>query len=168
MDDRLYRLRGDQERFEAGLAQGKQLLLATTVDDILLHWFAPDGEFLQLERIPIEPALLSPGQRVWQDGKLVAEGLRWNDRVERQLAALKERLGFVPADIAVRKFESEEACIEDWPGDYFHFLHYREEYSEEDQRVFDEYIEDWREGNNFVLEFYEQYWMSASGEVLSA
>jgi hypothetical protein len=163
MDGRLYRLRGDQERFEAGLAQGKQVLLGTTVHEILLHWFAPNGEFLELERIrmAVEPGTF-PGTRIYRTG------LDYWEQVNHEIAALKARIDFVPADILIRKFESEEACIEDLPGDYFYFLQHREEYSEEDQRVFDEYIRDWRKGNNFVLEFCEQYWMSASGEVLSA
>lgn len=50
MTDRLYPLRHDQEVFETGTAQGKQLLLANTVSEIILHWFAPDGEFLEQER----------------------------------------------------------------------------------------------------------------------
>ena len=55
MNDRLYRFRPDQAVFETGMAQGKQLLLANNVQEILLHWFAPNGEFLELERLPIPP-----------------------------------------------------------------------------------------------------------------
>jgi hypothetical protein len=61
MEERLYRLRPDQAVFETGMAQGKQLLLANTVGDIQLHWFASDGKFLELQRIPIEPATMPPG-----------------------------------------------------------------------------------------------------------
>jgi hypothetical protein len=165
MNDRLYRFLPDQGVFETGMAQGKQLLLADTVSDILLHWFAPNGEFLEMERIPIEPATMPPGQRQWRDGKVVAEGLNREERVKRQLAALKERIGFVPGEIAVRKFESEEAGIDDLPGEYQEFLDNREDYSKEDQKYFDGYIRDWRRDNCFVLNFYEQYWMSESGEV---
>ena len=48
MGERLYSLRHGQEVFDTGMAQGKQVLLANTVQDILLHWFAPDGQFLGL------------------------------------------------------------------------------------------------------------------------
>lgn len=142
MQERLYCLRRDQEVFETGMAQGKQLLLATTVHDLLLHWFAPTGEFLGLERRPLSFA-----------------------QVQREVAALKEEIGFVAGNIAVRKFESEEASIEDLPGEYQEFLDNREAYSEEDRLAFEKYIREWRQANCFVLGFCEQYWMSASGEV---
>jgi hypothetical protein len=148
------------------MAQGKQLLLANTVQEILLHWFAPSGEFLELERYPIPDE--SYGRRVWdvKTGTVISETASgyW-EKVEREMAALKERIGFVPGDIAVRKFESEEASIEDLPGEYQEFLMKREAYSEEDRQAFDGYIREWRERNCFVLEFTEQYWMSESGEV---
>jgi hypothetical protein len=165
MDERLYRLRPDQAVFETGTAQGKQLLLSFTVREISLHWFAPDGAFLELERIPVEPATMPPGHRVWQAGKVVAEGLHWEERVERQLAALKERLGFVPCDILIRKFESEEAGIFDLPGEYVQFLENAEEYSEEDRQAFEAYIQKWRQARDFVLVYNEEYWMNEAGEV---
>jgi hypothetical protein len=154
--------------FETGTAQGKQLLLATNVVDVLLHWFAPGGEFLAMERIPIDPATLPPGHRQWLDGKVIAEGFRWEERVKRQLAALKEQLGFVPCEIAIRKFESEEACIYDLPGEYVQFLENPEAYSEEDRQAFEGYIQRWRQAKDFVLEFCNEYWMNASGEVTSS
>jgi ankyrin repeat protein len=48
MNDRLYRFRPDQAVFETGTTQGKQVLLANSyyLQEILLHWFAADGEFL--------------------------------------------------------------------------------------------------------------------------
>jgi hypothetical protein len=163
---RLYPIQHDQGVFDTGLAQGKQLLLANTVDEILLHWFAPTGEFLELERYPIPNEV--PGRRVWdtKTGTVISETASgyWA-KVEREMTALKQRIGFIPGDIAILKFQSEEACIEDLPGEFEEFLMKREEYSEPDKKAFDKYIEDWRRGNCFVLEFTEQYWMSAEGEV---
>jgi hypothetical protein len=167
MSDRLYPLRHDQGVFETGIAQGKQLLLANTVDEILLHWFAPNGEFIELERHRI-PKQSADSGRVWdvKTGTVLSDPASgyWQ-RVERELTTLKERIGFVAQDIAVRKFESEEACIEDLPGEYQEFLDNRDDYSEEDRQAFDEYIRKWRRNNSFVVEFCEQYWMSATGEV---
>jgi hypothetical protein len=142
------------------MAQGKQVLLANTVHEILLHWFAPDGQFLGLERfrMPFECATF-PGTTIYKTGS------GYWEQVNREIAALKERIGFVPCDIAVGKFESEEASIEDLPGEYLEFLQNREAYSEEDRQAFEGYIREWRRRNCFVLVFYEQYWMSASGEV---
>jgi hypothetical protein len=167
MCNRRYALRHDPGAFETGTAQGKQLLLANTVHEILLHWFAPNGEFIELERHPIPKGSGASG-RVWsvKTGTVLSEPAPgyWQ-RVEREVNALKERIGFVAQDIAVCKFESEEACIEDLPGEYQEFLDNREDYSAADQLAFDEYIRKWRSRDCFVLEFCEQYWMSATGEV---
>jgi hypothetical protein len=169
MAGRLYRLRPDQEVFQTGTAQGKQLLLGTNVQDIVLHWFAPDGEFLELERLPIPPG---PIQILVRDKPELHTQVVWlrtyDEKVGHQLAELKERIGFVAGEIAVRKFESEEAAIFDLPGEYVQFLENRETSSEEDQKWFDGYIRKWRERNCFVLEFCVEYWMSEDGEVESS
>jgi hypothetical protein len=168
MNERLYRFRPDQAVFETGTAQGKQLLLANNygLQEILLHWFAADGEFLELERVPIPPG---PIQITVRDKPELHAQVVWlrsyKEKVEHQLAELKERIGFVPGEIAVRKFQSDEAGIQDLPGEYEEFLMKRDDYSEEDQRYFDGYIREFRNRNCFVLEFCEQYWMSADGEV---
>ena len=65
---------------------------------------------------------MPPGHRQWQAGKVISEGLNWKERLKRQLTALKEKLGFVSGEIAIRKFESEEAGIYDLPGEYVQFL----------------------------------------------
>jgi hypothetical protein len=168
MNERLYCLRPDPAVFDTGTARDKQFLLSNNVNEISLHWFAPDGAFLELERIPIEPATMPPGSRQWSDGKVVAEGLRWQDRVERQLAALRDKLGFVRGEIRVRKFESDGAAIVDLPGDYVQFLENPEEYSTEDRQAFEEYIQKWRQAKDFVLELEIEYWMNESGEVTSS
>jgi hypothetical protein len=171
MNERLYRFRPDQAVFETGTAQGKQLLLANNyyLQEILLHWFAADGKFLELERVPIPQG---PIQITVRDKPELHAQVVWlrsyQEKVDHQLAQLKERIGFVPGDIAVRKFESEEAAIFDLPGEYVQFLENRETYSEEDQKRFDGYIRKWRERNNFVLECCNEYWMSADGEVESS
>jgi hypothetical protein len=160
MGERLYHLRQGQVVFETGTAQGKQILLATIVQDILLHWFAPDGAFLGLERhrMAVAPDTY-PATTIYRTGAGY-----WG-LVEREVAALKEKVGFIPGDIAVAKFESEEASIQDLPGEYEEFLHDPEVYSPEDREAFEGYIRRWRQSGSFVLEFSEQYWMSAAGEV---
>jgi len=157
MGEQLYRLQQGQGVFETGIAQGKQLLLATTVQDILLHWFALDGRFLGLERRRLTVVSATP-----------QASLEYWERVEREVAALKESLGFVSADIAVAKFESEEASIEDMPGEYEEFLRAPQAYPAPDREAFESYIRRWRQAGSFVLGFSEQYWISASGEVESS
>jgi hypothetical protein len=167
MGERLYRFLPDQGVFETGRAQGKQLLLATAVKEILLHWFSAKGKFLKLERVPISSA---PTPHTVKDKAKLHSQVVWGPRsyeelVGPQLVELKEHIGFVPGEIAVRKFESEEAGIFDLPGEYQDFLDNREDYSEEDQKAFDGYIREFRRRKCFVLEFSEDYWMSESGEV---
>ncbi len=163
---RLYRIRPDPAVFDTGTTQGKQLLLSNNVDETWLHWFAPNGKFLELERIPIESATRPPGQRVWRDGKIVAEGLNWDERVERQLAAIREKIGFVRCDILICKFETEVAAVLDLPSEYVEFLENLKEYSQEDRQAFQGYIRKWRQAKDFVLEFYGiEYWMNEAGEV---
>ena len=112
MHERLYRIRPDPAVFETGIAQSKQLLLSYDVNEISLHWFASNREFVGLQQIPMEAATMPPGHRLWQAGKLISEGLRWEERVQRQLAALKEQVGFVACEILVRNFESEVGAID--------------------------------------------------------
>jgi len=163
---RLYRIRPDPAVFDTGTAQGKQLLLSNNVDEIWLHWFARNGKFLELERIPIEPAAMQPGHRVWRDGKVVAEGLTWDQRVERQLAAIREKIGVVRCDILIRKFETEVAAIFDLPSEYVEFLDNPEDYSKDDREAFQGYIREWRRAKDFVLDFYGiEYWINEAGEV---
>jgi hypothetical protein len=160
MDQRLYHLRQGQGVFETGTAQGKQLLLASTVHDILLHWFAPDGAFLCLERHRMGVA---PG--TFPATPIYRTDAGYREQVEREIAALKEKMGFVPGDIAVAKFESEEAGIQDLPGEYEEFLRDPQAYPPEDREAFERSIRQWRESGSFVLEFSEQYWLSAAGKV---
>jgi hypothetical protein len=149
MEERLYRLRHDQEAFETGSAQDKQVLLAHTVHEILLHWFAPNGEFLGLERQSIG----------------TTRGRRYEENVASAMAAVKERIGFRPHPIQVRKFQSEEACIEDLPGEFQEHLDHPERCLAADRERFAAYIREFRENGEFVLEFTEQYWMSEDGEI---
>lgn len=139
----------DPARSERAAAQGKQLLLAHTVADILLHWFSPAGEFLGLERQLLD----------------ITQGPDYQENVERAMGAIKDRIAFRPHPIQVRKFESEEASIHDLPGEYQEFLNHPERYSAADREAFEGSIRKWWAGGDFVLEFSEPYWISADGEI---
>jgi len=163
LTERLYTLRHSQGPFETGVAGGRQVLLGNTVHDIVAHWFDRDGQFLALERfrMDVDPPTL-PGAEIYQPDS------DYHRQAEREMAALKERLGFEPADIRVRAFESEEAAIADMPGEYVEYLEADSPPGEEDRAFFEEAIEKWRRDGNFVLSWYEQYWVSAAGEVIAS
>jgi hypothetical protein len=162
MRSRLYTLRPDQGYFEVGLAHGKQVLLGNTVHEIIAHWFDVEGRFIGLERfhLDVNPPTF-PGTTIYRTGS------KYQKEVEAELAALKQRLGFVPAEIRIHAFESEEACITVLPGEYEEFLESPESADPEEQEHFPAYIAEWREQGRFVLSFCVDYWLTADGRVLT-
>lgn len=161
MGERLYTLRHDQGYFDTGLALGQQVLLGNTVHEIVAHWFDLEGQFLRVERfrMAVDPPRF-PGTRIYVTGSA------YHRAAEAEMAALKQTLGFVPADIRVRAFESEEAAIADLPSEYVQYLEAPESYSAEDRKWYDEYVSEWRRKGQFVLCWSSEYWLSNDGEVM--
>ena len=93
------------------------MLLGNTVHEIVAHWFDMAGQFIGLERfrMAIDPPSL-PGTTLNRTER------EYQRAVDAEMAAVKQRLGFQPADIRVQAFESEEATIADLPGEYQQFL----------------------------------------------
>jgi hypothetical protein len=162
VNERLYTIRHDQGYFTTGLAGGKQVLLGNTVHEIVAHWFDLEGRFVGLERFQmgVDPPTY-PGTTIYQTGG------EYQAREDTELAALKRRLGFQPADIRVQVFESEEASIVDLPGEYEEFLESPEAADAEEREFFPEYIAEWRAKGRFVLNWSVDYWLSADGRVLT-
>lgn len=162
MSERLYRLGQGQAAFETGTAAGQQVLLGHTVHDVVLHWFDGDGRFLGLERVGMDvlPGTF-PGTTIYR-----TDAAYW-DRARSAVGAVKERIGFAPADILVRAFESDEAAIADLPGLYEEFLESPESFDDEARESLPGAIRAWRDEGRFVLSWYEDYWISESGEVIS-
>ena len=161
VEERLYHLRTDQGYFETGIAQGKQLLLYETVHEIIAHWFDMDGVFLSLERLrmDVDPPT-HPGTQIYK-----TDGEYWR-AVETEVAAFKQRLGLRSADIRVWAFESEEASIEDLPGDFDEAHGLPEFDGPEDGEWYDEFVAEWGRKDRFVLCMCScEYWMEADGEV---
>jgi hypothetical protein len=163
MSERLYPLRNDQGNFETGVARGKQVLMGNTVHEIVAHWFDMEGRFLGLERfhMGVDPPTF-PGTTIYQTGS------EYHRQVDVEVEALKQHLGFVPADIRVRAFDSDEAGIVDLPGEYEEFLQSPESYSPEDRKWFEGYIKEWRAKGQFALYWHGEFWLSAEGQVLSS
>jgi hypothetical protein len=162
VSDRLYTLRHDQGYFETGLANGRQVLLGNTLREIVAHWFDLAGHFLGLERFPmmVDPPTF-PGTTIYRTGS------EYHREVGAELAALKGRLGFRPADIRVYAFASDEAAIADLPGEYEQFLASPESATPEHRECYPGYITAWRAERRFVLDWCVDYWLSADGRVLT-
>jgi len=162
MSGRLYTLRQGQRRFIAGRARGKQVLLGNTVHEIVAHWFDMEGVFLGLERfrMAVDPPTF-PGTTIYKTGS------EYQRQVDAEMAAVKQQLGFVPADIHVCGFDSEEAAILDLPGEYEEYLESPESYNPEDREFFEEAIQKWKREGNFVFSWYEEIWVSAAGKVIA-
>jgi hypothetical protein len=162
MSKRFYTLRQGKSRFITGLARGGQVLFGNTVHDIVAHWFDREGLFLGLERFPmaVAPPTFS-GTTIYRTGR------EYHRQVDTEVAAVKQRLGFMPANICVQAFDSEEAGILDLPAEYEEYLKSPESYSTEDRDFFQEAIEKWRREGNFVFSWYEEIWVSATGEVIA-
>ena len=83
------------------------------------------------------------------------------------MAAVKQRLGFQPADIRVQAFESEEATIADLPGEYQQFLESPGSASPEEREHIPGEIAEWRAEGRSFLDWYVDYWLDADGEVIT-
>jgi hypothetical protein len=129
----------------------------------VLHWFAPDGRFLGLERVPVVAA--PPPKHL---GSTI---FRYHAAFEQakaaELAALKERLEFRPSDIAVQLFDSEEACLQELAGEYEEYLESPESFDDEERQALAEGLEQWRSKGFFVLVWPEEYWLSSDGRVIA-
>jgi hypothetical protein len=158
----LYTFRHDQGYFDTGLARGKQVLLGNTVHEIVAHWFGMDGRLIGLERfrMAVDPPTC-PGTTIYRTGS------EYQREMDAEMAALKQRLGFQPADIRVQAFESEEAAIADLPGEYEQFLESPESADPQEQEHFPGYISEWRAEGRFVLNWCVDYWLTADGRVIS-
>jgi hypothetical protein len=87
-----------------------------------------------------------------------------------ELAAVKVRLGFVPADIAVCRFREERvaAGIADLPAEFEEFLADPDAEGPAERAEMTEAVARWRRAGNFVWRCWGLgSWLSAGGEVLT-
>lgn len=166
MNERLYPLRlGTGWHIECGRCGERQVLLGFTHlgHCFVLHWFSDDGRFLGLERVPVTaaPPATHPGTTIF------VHDPAFERAKSAELAALKERLEFRAADIAVLRFESDEACIQELSGDYVAYIQSPESFSPEEQEALAEDLAAWRRDGNFALVWYEEYWLSRDGRVVA-
>jgi hypothetical protein len=91
------------------------------------------------------------------------------DRAELQ-EYLRDEFGFEPGVIHVRAFVTDRVAIFPLPGHYQEFVDDPESPSfDTDQRErFPGYIEEWVEGEEFVLLWGNDYWLDKNGEVTSS
>src|SRR5262249_53955140 len=131
MDERLDPLRlGTGWHIECGWCEDRQVLLGYThLGNCLgVHWFAADGRFLGLERVPLAGTPPThPGTTTYLYDPA------FEQPKAEQPAALKDRLGFRAGDIRVRRFESGEASIRELSGEYEEYLQSPESVSPEER-----------------------------------
>jgi hypothetical protein len=166
MDERLYPLRlGTDWHIESGWCGERQVLLGFTHlgNCFVLHWFAADGRFLGLERVPLAapPPPKHPGTTIYRHDAAFERAMT------EELAALKARRGFRAGDIAVRRFESDEACIQELAGEYEEYLESPESFSPGEREILAEGLEAWRQKGYFALVWYGEYWLSRDGCVVA-
>ncbi len=159
---RLYTLKCDQGYFDCGHALGRQVLLSYSVHHIIIHWFEMTGELVKVERIrmAVNPPTF-PGSTIYQTGTA------YQAEVGDELHAVRAQIEFAPADIHIQKFESDEASIEDLPGELEEYRRSPSSFSVDVRRHFEAWIKEWNEEQRFVLAWDEEFWVSAEGEVLS-
>lgn len=150
---------------ECGWCGEKQVLLSFTHlgNCFVLHWFAADGRFLGLERVPlgVPPPSTHPGTTIYRHDPAFRQAKA------EALAALKGRLGFRPADILVQRFDSDDASIQELAGEYEEYLRWPESLSPEERADRAEGLEAWRQKGYFALIWYEEYWLSRDGRVVA-
>ena len=69
--------------------------------------------------------------------------------------------------IAVRRFESDEACVQDLSGEYEEYLQSPESFSPEEREALAEDLAAWRREGNFALAWHGEYWLSRDGRVVA-
>lgn len=166
MEERLYPLwLGVGWHIECGHCGNRQVLLGFThlANCFVLHWFATDGRFLGLERIPLAtpPPPMHPGTTIY---KHVA---KFEHAKAEELTALKARLCFRHGDILVLRFESDEACIQELASEYEEYLLFPESLSPEVRAVCAKGLDEWRRKRYFSLVWNDEYWMSSNGDVVA-
>jgi hypothetical protein len=136
-------------------------LLGTNPQEIVLHWFTADGEFIGVEkrRLDVGPPPTFPGTTIHQRSPAYAA------LVQREVDALMDVIGFEWGEIRIRKFSCDEASIEDLPGDYVRFLEDPASFDDEDREHLPALIRKFRRSGMYVLAWNEQYWVKKSGEI---
>ena len=162
-------LRRDQGYFSAGIVKsGRQAIIANTVTEVFVLFFDQEGNYLGAERVPLE----NPPKRDPATGIYVTDAL-FDRTVERQTRGIMDRLEFLPSDISVEAFSEEQLCagIETLPGQYQEFLESPDDlgYDQEDREAIAVAIEEWKQSGCYCLVLWGiEYWVSASGEVISS
>lgn len=166
MDERLYPLRlSPGWHIGCGRCGERQVLLGFTHlgHGFVLHWFDAGGRFLGIERVPLAAAPPPPRPGT----TIVCHDPAFERAVTAELDALKDRLGFRAGDIAVRRFESDEACVRELSGEYEEYLRSPETFRPEEREALAEGLAAWRRAGHFVLAWHEEYWLSRDGRVVA-
>jgi hypothetical protein len=157
-------IQNDGMRFWAGTnAQGEQFLFGPSLPNIEIYRFDPRGRFLSMEvRQMTHPPSWNTKANVFNTGAGFISSM------EKEIEAIRQELGIQLGTITAEEFEAEESdvAILAFPSEYVHYQEHPDEYSAEDKKAFDGYIEEWVRKGRFVFVWGEEHWMTKDGEML--
>ncbi len=148
-DDRLYTLdtlgdpHGSASLYTGRVPDGRQVLIGWDYGGLLLLWFDPQGELLEVEQwqIPCDPDWGAHGPH--------------KDQILRLLPGRQAEMGFQPGPIQVRHFDVDDpfeirfrgmtVAMLDFLDNPYHLT------TEEDREDMTQGIAEWQAGGNFVL-----------------
>lgn len=158
---KVYRVKSLPEHFSTGiLKNGTQVLMGVDFPNLLVVMFAQDGKYLKaLVREISQEAQIAVRTATAENG--------WDmyDRDWDELDLWAKELGFKEGTISIQKFclPEYELCIRDIPEIYQEILDSGGELDEDAQ----EHLQYWKEGNDYVLIWGDEYDIDSNGEVVS-
>jgi hypothetical protein len=145
--------------FHAGVTPSdRQVLMGLFCPDLVAFFFDPEGTLLSVEQRPVGFFQgVAPPYNIF------------DERIPALIEGWQAEMGFQPATIKVKKFFSHQPYIgiEDYPSHYDEVLCDPQECKEEKSDIRDS-MRLWDEDGQFVLQWGNDYWLDASGEVVSS
>jgi hypothetical protein len=140
-------------------ADGRQVMIYPVIDHVEALFFSAGGRFLQAETrdaVRHQPRS-GPAWQAAQELKLAVS--ECFDRWLRELRFAQATITVEPTDDCPLKFA-------EWPEPYLQFLNNREsEPDDETRRAMQEFCEEWKREENFVMWFGDEFWMSGDGNI---
>lgn len=172
----LYRIKPhEQELIFAGVtADRRQVLMGLYCPNLVAIFFNRDGHLIDVQQRVL---------KFMQEDMERGVGTDIDDlRIEPELEAWQEELGYQPAPINVHNFfvlegsrdkedhgwQREGIGIVDYPAHFHAILSNPDSYSEEQRQHVNEELPRWEQQGQFVLWWGNDYWFDGSGECVAS